>query len=141
MPITAFEGLHGRLAVDHGGDDVPILGVGLLSHDHPVAIGDRRFDHGITRDSQQEQGALTDDLFRQREDVLDYLLGEHRTTSGDPANYRNEDRPGAGRLAVQGLFPGVGRSVSRPDTDCPGTVGVAAEVSLALQSTQLVRDR
>jgi hypothetical protein len=50
VPVTALERFHSRLTVDHGGDDVSVLGAGLLADDYPISIGDRRFHHRVTGD-------------------------------------------------------------------------------------------
>jgi hypothetical protein len=55
VPVTVLERLHGRLTVDHGCDDVSVFSAGLLTDDHPVPVGDRRVDHRVTHDAEQEQ--------------------------------------------------------------------------------------
>jgi leucyl-tRNA synthetase len=50
VPVAALERLDRRLAVDHGCHDLAVLGVLLLAHDHPVAVGDRRVDHRVATD-------------------------------------------------------------------------------------------
>src|SRR4028119_1260950 len=67
----------------------------LLADDDPVAVADRRVDHRVTGDAEHEQGALTDQFARQREDVLDRLLGQHRAAGGDPADARHGGGGGA----------------------------------------------
>src|SRR2546421_1954856 len=88
--------LDGRLTLDHRGHDLAVVGRGLLAHDHPVAVADRRLEHRVALDLEGEQGALTDQLPGQREDVLDRLLGQDRATGGDPPEqgYVRRGRPG-----------------------------------------------
>src|SRR5580693_4694761 len=45
LTARTFERLDGCLAVDHGRNDVAVVGDMLLSHDHPVVVADRGFDH------------------------------------------------------------------------------------------------
>ena len=83
MATTALVGLHRRLSVDHCGDDLAVLGDGLLTNDDPVAVGDRGVDHRVTGDAEEEERPLADELTGEREDVLNRLLGEDRTAGGD----------------------------------------------------------
>ena len=86
VAVALLEGLDGRLAVEHGRDDVAVLGGRLLPDDHPVAVADRGVDHRVADHLEQEELAVADQLLGQREDVLDGLLGEDRSTGGDPAD-------------------------------------------------------
>src|SRR5262245_55826690 len=108
MPLAAAERLYGGLAVDHGGNDVTVLGFRLLAHDNPVTVADRRLDHRVTLDLQQEQRALPDQLSRQREDLVDRLLGEDRAAGGGATDQRYVGRF---RSAGQQRFVLVGRQV------------------------------
>ena len=70
LAVLALEGLDGGLAVDQRGHDLAVLG-GLLLADHDVvAVADRRVDHRVAGDLEQEQGA-----------VADQLLGSGKTSS------------------------------------------------------------
>src|ERR1700742_2186053 len=89
MPVNPLEGLHGRLAVDHGGDDLAVLRVFLLADDDPVPVRDGRVDHRVAGYLQHEQLALADELLWQREDVLNLLIGGDRDTGRDPADKRH----------------------------------------------------
>ena len=92
VTVAASQRLDGRLVVKHCGNDVAVVGVGLLTDDDPVAVGDRGVDHRLADHLEHEQRSLADERLRQWEDVLDALLGEDRPTGGDTAHDRNEDR-------------------------------------------------
>ena len=148
LAVLALEGLDRRLVVEHRRDDVAVVGARLLAHDDPVAVADRRVDHRVADDLEQEQRALADDLAGEREDVLDDLLGRDRHTGGDPAQHRHVGRLGplvvdAGDVDVVVLGgPAVARLVARgvggDDLDGARPVRVAAQVALALERGQLV---
>ncbi len=89
VTVPAAEGLDGGLAVDHRRDDVAVLGHRLLPDHHPVAVGDRGVDHRVADHPEQEQGALADQVARERKDVLDGLLGQDRAARRDPADDRH----------------------------------------------------
>ncbi len=78
-----------RVALDHGCDHVAVLDVRLPADNHPVAVGDRGADHRITHDPERDELTLADQLFGQRDDVLDQLVGENRTACGDTADQRH----------------------------------------------------
>src|SRR5690242_5475345 len=54
LGLGLLERLHGRLAVDHGSDDVTVLRGLLLPDDHPVAVADGDVDHRLTLDLEHE---------------------------------------------------------------------------------------
>jgi hypothetical protein len=143
--VCALERLDGGLAVDHRRDDVPVVRDGLLADHDPVAVGDRGIDHGVTDDLQQEQGSVANQLLGQREDVLDGLLGQDGTTGGDPADQRHVrgvlrgDVESSGLLRLLGLRAD-GRVAGQAHLHRARTASVAAQVALALQGRQLVRD-
>src|SRR6478609_3812074 len=87
VAVLALERLDGGLVVEHGRDDVAVVGGRLLAHDDPVAVADRGVDHRVADDLEQEQLALADDLLGQREDVLDDLLGQDRSAGRDTAHH------------------------------------------------------
>src|SRR5579875_454183 len=94
MPVALLERLDRRgalspLALDHCRDDLAVLRVRLLPDDDPVAVGDGGVDHRVTGNLEKEVRSLADELLRQREDVLDLLLGKDRATSGDAADQRH----------------------------------------------------
>src|ERR1700744_1663193 len=84
VPVALLEGLHRGLAVQHGRHDLAVLGHLLLADYDPVPVGNGRVDHRVTRDLEQEQGAVTNELPGEREHVLNRLLGQDRATCGDP---------------------------------------------------------
>src|SRR5579859_332195 len=142
--VRPLERLDGGLAVEHRGNDVPVVRDGLLPDHDPVAVRDRGVDHGVTGDLQQEQRPGADQLPGQREDVLDGLLGEDRATGGDPADERHV-RGVLRRDVERGWFHFIR---VRADGRVPGqaylygarAAGVPAQVTLALQGRELVRD-
>ncbi len=135
VTVTQPVGLHGRLAVEHGGDDLTRIRGRLLPDHHPVAVADRRVEHRVTLDLEHEDLALADQLARQREDVLHRLLGEDRATGGDATEHRDVGRRGA--LGAAQLVVDV---VRRADVDGPGPVRIAPEEALLLQFLELVGD-
>ena len=152
MAVDALERLDRRLAVDHGGDDLAVLGDGLATDDDPVAVADRRVDHRVAADLEQEQLAVPDELAGEREHVLDHLLGEDRAAGGDPADdgHVGRRRHAARRSAWSGKLdaaPSGAAQVPTPressgvhDLDGARAVGVAAQVALALERRELVLD-
>jgi len=145
VAVPALVGLDRRLAVDHRGDDLAVLRGGLLTHDHPVTVADRGFDHRVADDLQHEQRALADQLAGEGEHVLHRLLGEHRTTGGDAADQWHVGR-GRERLVRAGrlLREGRGRAggVARePDVERARAVRVAPQPPLLLQHGELVGHR
>ena len=50
--LGSFERLDGGLEIEKCGDDVAVLGIGLLTHGYPVTVTDRGVDHRITADLQ-----------------------------------------------------------------------------------------
>ena len=142
MATRLLVGLDRRLAVDHGCDDLAVVGGRLLPDDDPVAVRDRGVDHRVADHLQQEQRAAADELAGEREDLLDRLLGEDRTAGSDPA-----DDWDIGRLGMRGA---LGRLVHRtlqrgchlarePDINGSGLGGIAPQEALPLQHRQLVR--
>ena len=58
LPRRRVKVLTVRLVVgDPGHDDVAVLGVGLLAHDHVVAVEDAGLDHRLAPHPQHEQRA------------------------------------------------------------------------------------
>ena len=96
LAVLALEGLDGGLVVEHGRDDVAVVGIGLLPHDDPVPVADGGLDHRVADHLQQEELALADELLGQREDLLDGLLGHDRHTGRDAAQDGDVGRLGAG---------------------------------------------
>ncbi|BCJ57789.1 hypothetical protein Jiend_12110 [Micromonospora endophytica] len=135
MAVPPAVGLHGRLAVEHGGDDLAGVRGRLLPDHHPVAVADRRVEHRVALDLEHEDLALADQLPGQRKDVLHRLLGEDRPTGGDPTEHRHVRRGGslgAGQLVVD--------VAGRADVHGPWTVRVAPQEALLLQLLELVGD-
>src|SRR5690348_9464066 len=87
MPVCSLEGLDRGLLADPGGDDVAVVGVGLLADHHEVTVGDRSADHGVSADLEHEQCPLTDQLLGQCEGVIGDLLSGMRKTCSDLADY------------------------------------------------------
>ena len=81
----AAQGLDSGFVVEQRGDDVAIVGTGLLPHHHPVPIADGGVDHGIPAHLQHKKCAISDQLLRQGEDVFHLLLGEYGPARRDPA--------------------------------------------------------
>lgn len=143
VPARLAEDFDGRLPVatgaagEHGRDNVAALGVGLAVNDHPVAVGDRRTDHGVAGDLEHDEAvAVTDEHPRQGDNVLEELVRENGRARGDPPHERDLSHafrqfPGLRRSAVlAGESKGHG---SRPPS-------LADQVPLLLQYRQLVRD-
>ena len=85
MAVFLGECFDGGFAIDHGGNDFAFFCV-LLGTDYDVvAIADCDIDHGITHDFEEEQFALSDEGFGEREDFFDMLFGKDGTTGGDSA--------------------------------------------------------
>ena len=58
MAVFFGESFDCGFAIDHGGDDLALFG-GLLGTDHDVvAVADRKINHRITDDFEQEKLAL-----------------------------------------------------------------------------------
>jgi len=95
--VRTAQRLDGRLAVDHRGDDLTVLGDGLASDDDKVAVADRGVDHRVADDGQEEEVTVADELTGEREDLLDLLVGGDRDTGGDASDQRHERRVAEGR--------------------------------------------
>jgi len=137
VAVLLLERLHGGLVVEHRGHDVAVDGVLLAAHDHPVAVADCGLDHRLADDLEQEQLAVAHERLRQREDLLDRLLGEDRAACGDAADHRHVRRLGH-RIADAGdvvALAGV------DDLHRARQARVAADVALLLQRGELVGDR
>ena len=86
------------------------------AHDE-VAVEDAGVDHRVAPDPQHEQVAVAGEVGREREELLDVLLGQHVGAGGDVADERDvADGP-----ALDG---GAGGRVEA-DLDGPGLGGVA----------------
>src|SRR5262249_54780905 len=130
LPVAPLQRLDSGLAVDHGGHDVAVLGVGLLPDDDPLAIRYSGVDHRLTGDPEQEQGAVADKGTGKREDVLDHLLGEDRATGGDAPHERYEDWRGRPWWCLARLPGTLGPARAHLDRARPG--GGPAQIALAL---------
>ncbi len=139
MTVALAEGLHGRLAVEHGGDDVAVVGVRLRTHHDPVAVADGRVDHRLAADLQHEQVALAHELAGKREDLLDLLVGGDGNAGGDASDERYERRVAEGRRHVGGVLGCRARQVDE-DLHRARLAGVAAQVAAQLELIQLVGD-
>src|SRR3954452_18371656 len=139
VPVLALERLDRSLTVEHRRHDLAVLGAGLLTYDHVVAVADRRIDHRVTGDLEQEEGAVADEALRERHDLLDALLGQDRATGGDPADHRNV-RGGGHRIAYAGLINALDL-VGSEHRERSWAVGVALEEALLLQDAELVGNR
>ena len=127
----------------------PLSAVCCGAHGHVVAVADRGVDHGVAHHLEQEDLALADQGPRQREDLLDRLLGQDRPAGGDPPEHRHVRgfRPrvtGAGLVVVAAVERDDGRpvpgAVGQAHLDGARQLGVAADLALLLQRAQLVRD-
>ena len=88
VAVALAEDLDGGLVVEHGRDDVAVLGVLLRMNDDPVAVADRGVDHRFADDLEHEQFALADDLAGEREHLFDVLLRRDRDTGRDATDER-----------------------------------------------------
>jgi hypothetical protein len=150
VAVALLERLHGGFTLDHGGDDLAVLRVFLLTDDYPVPVRDGRVDHRVARDLQHEQLTLADKLPRQREDVLNLLIGGDRDTGRDPADKRHVGgllrgdvhavgaKLGLSAAAVGGLLGADGRMAGQPDLYRARTAHVTVQVALPLQRRKLV---
>jgi hypothetical protein len=86
----------GCVPVDHGRDDVAVLGMRLLTHHDYVTVCDGRVNHGVTADSEAEQCPIADEFLGQVPGVPD---GQSPGVPDDPLG--QVLRPG-GNLAVEG---------------------------------------
>ena len=60
MAVLFRECFDGGFAIDHGGDDLALLGIFLGTDYDKVAITDGQIDHGVAYDFQEEEFALSD---------------------------------------------------------------------------------
>ena len=60
MAIFLGESFDGGFAIDHGGDDLALLGIFLGADDDKVAIADGEVDHRVAYDFKEEEFALAD---------------------------------------------------------------------------------
>ena len=101
----------------------PRSAVRLGAGHHEVAVEDAGVDHRVAPDPQHEQVAVAGEVGRDRERLLDVLLGQHVGAGGDVAHERDvADRPPLDRRARQRV---------EADLDGPGLRGVAAEEARA----------
>ncbi|VXB73960.1 hypothetical protein CURTO8I2_250177 [Curtobacterium sp. 8I-2] len=134
MAVALAEDLDGRLFVEHGRDDVPVLGGLLRPDDDPVAVADRGVDHRLTDDLEHEELAGADELAGERDDLVDVLLGGDRDTGGDPADERHE------RRGVDVRAADVGGRLVNQDLERTRAVRVAADPATELELAELVGD-
>lgn len=86
MAVVAAEALDGRLAVDHGGDDVTAEGVRPPADSDSATITDGRVDHGVADQLECEHLTFADQLLRRPKDILDIALGGDGGAGGDPVH-------------------------------------------------------
>src|SRR5690625_7905351 len=98
--FSLTEGRHSWSAIQHRRDHFAVLSIELGAHHDPVTIADRRVNHRIADNLEQEQLAIADELLGEWEDVFNRLLGENRATSSDATNDRNQRRLLARRAAL-----------------------------------------
>ena len=67
----------------------PGFGLGLATHHDVVAVEDAGVDHRVAADPQHEQVAGAGEVLRNREKLLDRLLGEHAGAGGDMSDERD----------------------------------------------------
>ncbi len=75
----------------------PLLAVVCAAGDHEVAVEDADLDHRVAADPQHEQVAVAGEVFGEREQLLDVLLGQHVGAGRDVADERHVARPGDAR--------------------------------------------
>ncbi len=140
LVVAPSIGLDRRLALDHRGDDLAILGNRLLPHDNPVTVADGDVDHRIAGDAQHEQRAFADELAGEREDILDGLFGEHRPTSRDAA-HNGHVRRRRTLIAIGLVDLRYGPKLTRVEHfERSRQVGVTADVALRLERMKLMGD-
>ncbi len=92
----------GLLAVDEGGHDLSIGGIGLTADDHEVSVEYPGADHGLALHSQHEDRARADQCGGERHHLVDVFDREQGGTRRHPSEYRNladaVTRPGGLRL-------------------------------------------
>ena len=107
----------------------PLLMLALHPGDDEVTVEDAGVDHRLAAHPEHEQLAVAGEVRRERDHLLDLLLGEHAHAGGDVADERHV----AGRTPLRrGAARGVGR-----DLDGTGLGGIPAEVAEALQRVQV----
>src|SRR5699024_7823073 len=105
---------------------------------NPVTVGDRGADHRIAGDAEQERVALTDEVLRQREGVLDGLFRQYGAACGDSADEGDVGGAGGTRRSWCALgAAGRGEVATRvgcssQDTDGAGAIGIPPEIAFAL---------
>ena len=86
MAILVGECFDCGFAIDHGCDDLALVGI-LLGADYDViAIADGDINHGVADDFEEEQFAVSDEGFGEWEYFLDVLFGKDGATGGDSAD-------------------------------------------------------
>jgi hypothetical protein len=75
VAVAAAIHLDGSLVIDHRGDDLAGVSLGLLSHHDDIAVADRGVDHGVAAHTQTKDGSTPGKFPGQREKVIDMLVG------------------------------------------------------------------
>src|SRR5947209_8415811 len=91
-PVLAVEPLDGRLAVDHGDDDLAVVRVGARLDDDQIAVQDRRVDHRVAFDAQHEAAGPRHPRRRQDELVFEVLGRGDRHAGRDAPDQRERRR-------------------------------------------------
>ena len=136
--------LDGRLApvrgvaVEHGGDDVAVVGAVLAADHHPVTVGDRGVCHRVADDGEHHQVAVPDQQPRQRDDVVWQFSRRDRDARGDLAHHWHlREFLSAGLGSVR---PGPDLTVPLPEHGGPRSAGLADYHALFFQLGKLVRN-
>ena len=137
VSIALLKNFDGCFLIQHGRNDIAVLGGLLLTHDDPIAITDGGVNHGISDDFQHEEVPIADQLTRQGHYILHVLFRRDGDTGRDAPNQGDLDRVRifAGNLAYPRCC--LGRN-SLQDLQRPRRVGMALDVSSALELTELV---
>src|SRR5512140_781355 len=125
LPLPEAQPLDRGLAVDHGHNDLPVLGACLHPDEDVVSIADVGIGHAVTLHAQGEDLPIPQQSGIEKElplDLFDRLPGR---AGGDPAQDGNAYR-GAGQGLAEELDP-------------PRGVGPAPDVPLALQEVEVVK--
>jgi hypothetical protein len=101
----------------------------LGADDDVVAVEDAGVDHRLAADAQHEQVAVSGEVLRDREQLLDVLGGEDARTRGDVAQQRN--------VTCRPPFDGRAGGRLERDLDRARLARIALEVPLVLERREV----
>src|SRR5690606_17739248 len=125
VAAAAAEHLDGGLAVDHCGDDLAGVSLGLLPHHDDVPVADRGVDHRVAAHAQAEHVATSGELAGQGQRVVEVFVRGDRRSRGDVTDHGHGNRVLSG-LSCRRL------PEERADVDRPRHGAAAAEETLLL---------